>query len=76
MVHAYVMVKSASGRSESVLEAIRDLADVAEAHVVAGKYDVIVEMDAAEVYEVLRRVSQEIGGLADVTDTRTYVALG
>lgn len=76
MVHAYVMVKSASGESEPVLGAICNLAAVADAHVVAGEYDVIAELDAEDVYEVLSQVSQEIGGLSGVTDTRTYVALG
>ena len=75
MVHAFVMVKTAAGASESSVEAIRSLDAVAEAHVVAGEYDVIAEVDAPEVYDVLHTASSSIQGLEGVLDTKTYIAL-
>ncbi|WP_137284942.1 Lrp/AsnC ligand binding domain-containing protein [Halorussus salinisoli] len=75
MVHAFIMVKTAAGRSEDVLEEVHGLDHVSEAHVVAGEFDVIVEADAGEVYDVLHAASSDISGIDGVADTKTYMAL-
>ena len=75
MVHAFIMVKTAAGRSEELIDAVRDLGSVVEAHVVAGEFDVIAEVDADEVYDVLHTASSSIQGIEGVTDTKTYIAL-
>jgi DNA-binding Lrp family transcriptional regulator len=75
MVSAFVMVETDAGTSERLVEEIRDLDGVTEAHVVAGDYDLIVEVKAPEVYEVLKVASDGIRPLAGVTDTRTYIAM-
>ncbi|MFC7082539.1 Lrp/AsnC ligand binding domain-containing protein [Halorussus caseinilyticus] len=75
MVHAFIMVKTAAGRSEDVLQAVRGLDRISEAHIVAGEFDVIVETDADEVYDVLHAASSDISGMDGVADTKTYMAL-
>lgn len=75
MVHAFIMVKTAAGESEASVERIRELSGVVEAHVVAGEYDVIAEVNASEVYDVLHTASSSIQGLDGVVDTKTYIAL-
>ncbi|WP_372912623.1 Lrp/AsnC ligand binding domain-containing protein [Salinigranum sp.] len=75
MVHAFIMVKTGAGESEQLLGPVRDLETVAEAHIVAGTYDIIAEVDADEVYEVLKTASSGIQGLQGVTDTKTYIAM-
>jgi len=75
MVHAFIMVKTAAGRSEDVLTAVRELDRISEAHVVAGEFDVIVEAEADEVYDVLQAASSDISGMDGVADTKTYMAL-
>jgi DNA-binding Lrp family transcriptional regulator len=75
MVHAFIMVKTAAGRSEDVLDGVRELDHVSEAHVVAGEFDVIVEAEADEIYEVLHTASSDISGIDGVADTKTYMAL-
>ena len=75
MVHAFIMVKTGAGESERLLDSVRDLANVTEAHIVAGAYDIIAEVDASEVYEVLNASSSEIQGFEGVTDTKTYIAM-
>ena len=75
MVHAFIMVKTAAGRSEDVLAAVRELDRISEAHVVAGEFDVIVEADADEVYDVLQVSSSDISGMDGVADTKTYMAI-
>lgn len=75
MVHAVVMVETGTAKSTDILEEITSLERVLEAHVVAGDYDVIAEIEADEVYQVLETASTSIQGIAGVTDTRTYVSL-
>jgi DNA-binding Lrp family transcriptional regulator len=75
MVHAFVMVKTEAGEGERLLTAIRELASVAEAHIVAGNYDLIAEVETEEVYDVLKSVSSEVQGLQGVTDTKTYISM-
>jgi DNA-binding Lrp family transcriptional regulator len=75
MVDAFVMVKTGAGRSEDVVTAVRELGDVREAHIVAGEFDVMAEVTAGEVYDVLRAASSSIQDLDGVTGTRTYIAL-
>ncbi len=75
MVHAFIMVKTAAGESERLVDAVRELGAVAEAHIVAGTYDIIVEVDTEEVYDVLKTASSEIQGLKGVTDTKTYISM-
>ncbi|WP_436347257.1 Lrp/AsnC ligand binding domain-containing protein [Natronorubrum sp. FCH18a] len=75
MVHAFIMVKTAAGKSEGLLESIRDVESVSDAHIVAGTYDIIAEIDAPEVYNVLEAVSSGVQSLEGVTDTKTYIAM-
>jgi len=75
MVHAFIMVKTGAGESEQLIEPIRGLEGVVEAHIVAGAYDIIVEADSAEVYDVLGTATGDIQSLQGVTETKTYIAL-
>jgi DNA-binding Lrp family transcriptional regulator len=75
MVYAYVMIETGAGKSGELLTRIGDVPAVLEAHVVAGEFDVIAEVEADAVYDVLDSVSSTIGAFAGVEETRTYVAL-
>ena len=75
MVHAFIMVKTTAGTSEQLAAPIRDLETVSEAHVVAGDWDLIAEVDADEVYDVLKTASGGIQALEGVTDTKTYISM-
>ena len=75
MVHAFIMVKTDAGKSEDLLADVQNLDGVAEAHIVAGDFDIIVEVDTEEVYEVLHTASSDIQDLDGVADTKTYISL-
>lgn len=75
MVHAFIMVKAGTGHAESLVETIRGLENVTEANIVAGDFDIIVEADGEEVYDVINSVATKIRADADVSDTKTYVCL-
>lgn len=75
MVRAFVMIKTGPGESEGIIENIHALGKVTEAHIVAGAYDIIAEIEAEEVYEVLQSASTDIQGFSGVVDTKTYISL-
>ena len=75
MVRAFIMVKAGTGHAEALLETIREFDHVVDSNIVAGNFDVIVEAEADEVYEVINSVATEIRSLEDVNDTKTYVCL-
>lgn len=75
MVHAFVFAKTGTGDSPGVLESIRSIDGITDGHVVAGDYDIIFEVDAADVNEILSLVSGEVQLLDGVLDTKTYIAL-
>lgn len=75
MVHAFIMVKTAAGTSERLVGPTRELEKVTEAHIVAGDWDIIAEVEADEVYDVLKTASGGIQALEGVADTKTYISM-
>lgn len=75
MVSAFIMVKAGTGHAEALLEKIREIDLVTEAHVVAGDHDIIVEAAAEEVSDVINGVATRIRTFGEVTDTKTYICL-
>ena len=75
MVHAVIMVETGAAASTDVLGRVLELDRVLEGHVVAGEFDVIVEVEGDEVYDLLEAVSTNIQEIEGVADTRTYVSL-
>ncbi len=75
MVSAYLMIKTAAGKSADLLTAIEEQEGVREAHIVAGQYDIIAEVGGEDVYDVVHAASTDVRGLDGVVDTRTYICL-
>jgi len=75
MVRSFIMVEAGTGQAEALLERIREMEHVADANVVAGDVDIIVEAEAEEVYEIINSVATEIRSSGGVNDTKTYVCL-
>jgi DNA-binding Lrp family transcriptional regulator len=75
MVRAYVMVAVGGGDAAGLLDAVLGVDHVSEAHIVAGEYDIIAEVEADEVRDVMSTVATAVRSLTGVADTRTYVCL-
>lgn len=75
MVHAFVMVRSEAGTPQEVRDTLETVDAVTQAHVVAGEYDLIVEVDAPTVYDVLDVATDEIQEIEGVLETKTYVSM-
>ena len=75
MVHAYVAIITGTGSSPAVVEEALEIDGVTEAHVVAGAYDVIAELEVADVASILDVVSSNLQTIEGVGTTRTYISL-
>lgn len=75
MVHAFVFVDVAPGTAEKLPPLLAEVEGVGAAHVVAGDHDVVMEVEAGSVYDVLSSVTEEVRPLPGVEGTRTYVVL-
>jgi DNA-binding Lrp family transcriptional regulator len=75
MVRAFIMVKTAAGKSTALLDGIRETEGLEEAHIVAGQYDIVAEAIGEEVYDVIHGVATSVRELDGVVDTRTYICL-
>lgn len=75
MDHAFVLIKTGAGISGDVLEGLGAIDGIDEAHIVAGEFDIIAEVEVAEVHDVLDVVSTGIQSVEGVLDTRTYITL-
>jgi DNA-binding Lrp family transcriptional regulator len=75
MVRAYAAIITGAGASEEVTTALRELPGVTEAHVVAGDFDVIAEIEGETVRDLQKVVTAGIHGIEDVGTTRTYIQM-
>lgn len=75
MVRAYVLLKAEVGEAATLAETSRSIDAVETAHVIAGDWDVIVEIEAPEVYDVLSTTATRMQDLSNVLDTKTYVSI-
>lgn len=75
MIEAYVMVMTAAGRASEILEAVRAIDGVTRANIVAGEFDIIATVEAAEQHDLLTLVTEEIQSLDGVGRTRTCIVL-
>lgn len=75
MAHAFVFVDATTGAAETLPALLDGVEAVREAHVIAGDHDVVAEVEADAVYDVLGTVTEEVRPLDGVEGTRTYVTL-
>lgn len=75
MVEAYLLITTPAGTARSVLSDIRDLEATRRANVIAGEFDIIATVEAADTQELLVLVTEEIQSLENVGRTRTCVVL-
>ena len=72
MVRAYVLLTVYPGRIKRVLEEVRAIQGVIKADAVAGPYDAIIEVEAADLEE-LERILRDVQNVNDVVSVTTEV---
>jgi len=75
MVKSYVLAVAATGRAVDLLPEIRTVDGVSEGHVVAGEYDLLIEVDGETTSEILRNTIERVRDVEGIDDTKTYVSI-
>lgn len=73
MVKAYVLVVTDPGQTKSVVEAIRSIPGVVELHEVMGPYDIVVELEVAQLSDVPPILSEQIRSVPGIESTTSLV---
>ncbi len=72
---AYVLINTEIGSESEVLEAIKKIKNVIEAHAVYGVYDLIAKIEAETMNKFKETVTWEIRRLNKVRSTLTMITI-
>jgi DNA-binding Lrp family transcriptional regulator len=73
-VKAYVLVVTDPGATKRVFDALAAVPGVTELHEVMGPYDIIVEIDVANLVDVPPILSSQIRVIAGIQSTTSLVS--
>ena len=75
MKRAYVLINCDLGKEEDILETLRSIKSVKEAHGTFGAYDIIVEILAKNAEDLREDITWKIRRLPDIRSTLTLTAI-
>ncbi len=75
MAKAFVLINAEIGAEDEVLKELKDMAEVKEAHVVYGVYDIITRIEADTMDELKEIVTSKIRRLDKVRSTLTMIVV-
>lgn len=75
MVKAYVLIKTESGKEDSVLRQLLELSVTEEAHKVFGPFDIIAEVRGRDMETLVEIITQRIRPIDGTTDTQSLMAI-
>jgi DNA-binding Lrp family transcriptional regulator len=73
MIKAYVLVVANPGATKAVFNALRGAPGVVECHEVMGPYDIVVEIEVANLSDVPAILSEKIRTIEGVESTTSLV---
>jgi DNA-binding Lrp family transcriptional regulator len=75
MVTAYVLIKAETPEADRLLDAVREVDGVVDAHIVAGDVDLIAKVTVDSPAAVKTAAAEQIGTIDGVESTQTYVTM-
>lgn len=75
MATAYILINTEVASEEEVLEQLKQLSEVKEAHLVYGIYDLIAKVEADTLEELKQGVTKHLRGLEKVRSTMTMICV-
>lgn len=75
MPKVYVLVNVDAGSDEEVYKVIKNIAGIAESHIVLGAADLIVEIEAADPEAVRHIIYEKIRKIPQVRSTQTMTVV-
>ena len=73
MISALVLVNTDIGEENKVLERVKTVAGVEEAHVLSGIYDLLIKIDANSVENLKDIISLNLGKQPGITNLKTLM---
>ncbi len=74
-VKAYVLVVTDPGKTRRVKQAMRDVPGIVEMHEVMGPYDIVVEIEVANLQEIPPLLGEKIRVIEGIESTTSLVIL-
>lgn len=71
---AYILIETEVGRAREVLADLRAIANVSEADIITGNYDIIVLAEAEDMVALVDLVTAQVQSIGGVERTITCVA--
>ncbi|MFB6253694.1 MAG: Lrp/AsnC family transcriptional regulator [Halobacteriaceae archaeon] len=75
MVIAYIMIKANTSEADRLLEDVKDIDGILDAHIVAGDVDLIAKVEVESPEDVKEIAATNIQSIAGVETTETYIAM-
>ncbi len=74
-VKAYILVVTNPGKTRRVVQAMREIPGIIEVHEVMGPYDVVVEIEVANLQEIPPILGEKIRVIEGIESTTSLVIL-
>ncbi|MEE8137290.1 MAG: Lrp/AsnC ligand binding domain-containing protein [Thermoanaerobaculia bacterium] len=74
-VKAYILVVTDPGKTRRVLQAMRDIPGIIQVHEVMGPYDIVVEIEVANLQEIPPILGEKIRVIEGIESTTSLVIL-
>ena len=75
MSSAFVLINTEVGAGKEIIEKVRKMENIVEAHTVYGKYDIIAKVEAESMAKLKETVSWNIRRLDKVQSTSTMIVM-
>ncbi|MEW6070116.1 MAG: Lrp/AsnC ligand binding domain-containing protein [Candidatus Thermoplasmatota archaeon] len=72
-VTAYVLVKTDVGKADIVLNDILSLPQISKAVIVTGDYDIVIEITATNVQNLISKIVKDIHRIGNIKETKTLI---
>lgn len=73
---AYVLLEAQAGKTDEALEKVKMINGVKNVSLVTGPYDLIIQIEAEDLKQLGRIVSEQVQIIPGVTKTITCVIIG
>ena len=73
---AYILLEAQAGKTDEALQRVKQIPGIKDVSLVTGPYDLIINIEAEDLKQLGRIVSEQIQIIPGVTKTITCVIIG
>ena len=73
---AYILLEAQAGKTDEALQKVKQISGVKDVSLVTGPYDLIINIEAEDLKQLGRIVSEQVQVIPGVTKTITCVIIG